>query len=464
MEYTELAEYPLSDGLLTTWLPTCAEAAWLDDERGLSHDHEAHLGDAQPGSWIGSVLRIPLRYDAGALRRALRAWINRHEALRTTVRPGSVGWQRRSVAVGEVDVLAREHGTVTAARAAELISEFFASVSPTVWPHCVFATVECEDDDAFFVAFGADHSVMDAYSQLLWFEEFVSLYVRSLDGDPDGEMGSVDVGSHVDHSAASRSLAAVVDTEDPAVALWREFLATPEGYRFPAYPGLAPTGGETRQRQHSLSRWVLDPVRAHRIETVCRNLGTGTQSGALAALGLAVHALTGSGRLRIVMPMHTRHDRRHANAVGWYVGLCPVDVDVVGSLAWDQSGNFGAAVRAARAAVSESRGCAKTSFARIAQILGIEGEPRFVASYVDVRGIAGADRWAGWNARALRSPEPSRDEVYLWIIHSEHGVNVSARCARSDQALAAVEDLISEFGNLLTAVADEDSDEIEVGA
>ncbi|KAA9162023.1 Aureobasidin A1 biosynthesis complex [Amycolatopsis acidicola] len=460
MEYTELSAYPLPDGTLTTWAPVCEKASWHDDERGISYDHEAHLRDAVPGAWIGSVMRIPLRYDAGAVRRALRAWIARHEALRTTVRSTggeNPGWQRRSVAATEVDVRAEERGNVTTNTAHDVLTEYFAAVSPSSWPHCLFATVTEPGGAAFTVAFGADHSVMDAYSQLLWFQEFHSLYSRALSGEHDTALAAAEVGSHVDHSAAARSLAAVIDEQDPAVRRWHEFLAGPEDYRFPGYPAAAGSAGDPGMPQHSLSRWAIGPEDAERLERLCRGLGTGTQSGALAALALAARSLTGDTRLPFVMPMHTRHEREHADAVGWYVGLCPVAIEL------GAAPDFAGAVAQARAAVSGARGCAKTSFSRTADILGIEDTPRFVVSYVDVRGVPGATRWPEWNARALRSPEPSRDEVYLWLVHSAHGISVSARCARSDHALAAVEELIDGFATQVReAVAVEV--ELEVGA
>ncbi|WP_406692574.1 condensation domain-containing protein [Saccharopolyspora sp. ID03-671] len=454
MEYTELADYPLPDGAVTTWSPVCAPESWTDDDRRLTHDHEAHLASAADGSWIGSVLRIPLRHDAGALRRALRAWIARHEALRTTVsRDGESSWRRHLVAEDAVDVDPQPRGELTGSAAHDLIADFFAGVTPDRWPHCRFATVV--GDDGFVLAFGADHSVMDAYSQLLFFGEIVELYERALAGDRDGEMAALDVGSHVDHSAAARSLSEVVDAEHPVVAHWREFLHDGE---FPAMEGASPqVPASSELPQHSLSRWAVRPADADRMERLCSNLGTGPQSGVFAAIALAMRERTGSERLRFVLPMHTRSDRRHAGAVGWYVGLCPVDVDLGGVT------DFGEVVARTRAGISGGRGCVKTSFARVADILELDAEPRFVMSYVDVRKVPGSERWPEWNARALRSPEPSRDEVYLWLVHSDEGISVSARCGRSERSLLAVESLITGFEKTFTEVLGA-PEALEVGA
>lgn len=440
MEYTELADYPLPDGAVSTWAPVCEPDSWSDDDRKLTHDHEAHLASALPGSWIGSVLRVPMRYDAEVLSRALRAWIARHEALRTTVSPGESGWRRHLIAADAVDVTERSHGELSGSVAHDTISEHFAGVTPDRWPHCLFATIVLPE--GFVLAFGADHSVMDAYSQLLFFGEIVELYERALDGVPDEELGSLDVGSHVDHSAAARSLSEVVDAEHPVVRHWAEFLKDGE---FPAMDGVSsPDPVPEGVSQHSLSRWVIPSGDAESMERLCANLGTGAQSGVFAAVALAMRERTGSEQLRFVLPMHTRHDRRHAGAVGWYVGLCPVDIDLRGAT------DFREVVSHTRAAVSAGRGCVKTSFARVADILELDAEPRFVMSYVDIRNVPGAEHWPDWNARALRSPEASRDEAYLWVIHSDDGISVSARCGRSDSALDAVEGLIAGFEEKFT--------------
>ena len=63
MEYTELSAYDLPAGTVTSWTPRADAGRWLQDPRDLSPGHEAHLRDSEPGSWIGSVLRVPGPYE-----------------------------------------------------------------------------------------------------------------------------------------------------------------------------------------------------------------------------------------------------------------------------------------------------------------------------------------------------------------------------------------------------------------
>lgn len=451
MEYTELDDYPIPAGAVTTWTPTAPDTAWQDDPRGLSYDHAAHLAREPGGSWIGSAMRMPARYESEALRRTLRAWTARHEVLRTTVRPTREWWDRVTAGAEQVDVRPVELGHQSADQVRETLAAFMATLSPVAWPHCVFATVTSPGDSGFILVLGADHSVMDAYSQLLWFAEMAELYQRALDGADEAELWLLDVGSHVDFSASDRELGEVIGPDDPAVGRWRDFLSRgahgePLGVpAFPAIPDAAVTDAVvSTDTQRSLSTWVLQDAEADVLSARSRELGTGLQSVGLAALALAARRRTGAERLRFVMPMHTRHDPRHVGAVGWYVGLCPVDLDISGA------GSFPDVVARAHTAVAASKDLARKPFPRLVELLGLDEAPRFVISYVDMRRVPGAAHWSSWQARALRGPVHAPDEVYLWILRSHIGVSVSARYPATARADSAMRGLVANLRAVLS--------------
>ena len=456
VEYTELTTYDVPPGVVSTWTPFDLADQWQDDDRPLSCDHEAHLAEGETGSWIGSVLQVPVAYDEDALRRALIAWIARHEALRTTVVPAEsatgtaaeqAGWQRRTLPANAIGVAPTEIGWLGAGHSLRYIEDFFATVSPYRWPHLLFATVVDPDRDSFVLAFGADHSVMDAYSQLLWFEEIVTLYQRALAGHGDDEMAELEVGSHVDFSVQDRAAAAALTAESRPVQRWAEWLG--EERRFPHFPvegvELAP---KTGLPQTSISLPLTGRVAAQRLNDVCRELGTSAQSGVLAAISATFQDVWGIDRLRYVLPMHTRYQPTDAIAVGWYVGLCPVDLDV--------SGLSGARELITRAhdVVNADKELVRSPYPRVAELVDAQDGPRFVISYVDTRYVPGAEHWAEWHARALRSTSYSDDEVYFWFIRNREGFSVSSRypatlgAERSVRALVAgVAHYIEAFGH-----------------
>lgn len=454
MEYTELSAYDVPPGVVTTWTPAADGAAWSEDERGLSPNHELHLAESEAGSWIGSVMRIPVALDGEVLARTLQAWLARHEVLRAGVAATATGWRRRTVPAESVRIDAADLGPRTAEQARAAIGDFLAEkVSPYAWPHCVFVTVAEPGTEEFTLAFGADHSVMDAYSQLLWFEEIVSLYERAAAGASLEELACHEVGSNLDHAHVERAFAEALDADADPVVRWRAYLTAEERTGFPAFPveGVATPAGErveaTRLKQASFATWLADAERTSVLNQLCRASGMSLQSGVLAGMVHAFREVHGVERVRFVLPMHTRFTPEFATAVGWYVGLCPVDVDIAGVRTLPEI--------AARVheAVAAGKDLVAHPFARVRELLDIRDAPHFAVSYVDARFVPGADRWDAWRARALRSPAFADDEVYLWFGRTANGLNVSARYPETITAERAMRDLVAGIADVLEETA-----------
>lgn len=463
MEYTELSAYELPAGTVTSWTPRADAGRWQQDSRDLSPGHEAHLRDSEQGSWIGSVLRVPGPYEPEALRRAIHAWLSRHEVLRTTVTPAGDGWRRVTAPAEAVTVHDLVVGDLTADQVRTLLPRLLADVSPTAWPHCVLASVTPPGPgEGFVLAFGADHSVMDAYSQLLWFEEIVSLYDAARRGVPDAELEALEVGSHVDFSAEDRKLAMTLAADGEPVRHWLDFLG-PDA-TFPRYPGVTrppADAAEAARPQASRSEWLATVAQTDELSARSRACGASAQSGVLAAFAHAARRVHGLDRLRFVLPMHTRYAPQHAAAVGWYVGLCPVDLDLggTGPLLRAHAGGepvpdgevLATSVERVHAAVAAGKPLVRYSFARVAELGGITDSPHFAVSYVDTRFVPGAERWSDWSARTLRSPAHGTDELYLWFLRTHEGLNVSTRYPDTPEAHAAMDALVAELRTHLRA-------------
>ncbi|MFI8569199.1 condensation domain-containing protein [Rhodococcus sp. NPDC078407] len=464
MEYTELADYPLPAGRLTEWVPRVDDDRWSPDSRGLSFTHQDHCERSAPGSWIGTVFEIHRRYDVEAVRATIIAYMGRHEAFRTKVSrdPESGSWQRFTVptdAVRVVDCAHTEPRTETQVFS-HLHSWFGKTVSPTAWPHFVLATIEPDDasralsngpGESFLLAFAADHSVMDAYSQIYAINEIDRLYTQALEGtDPE----LPEVGSYVDFSQSERALGDTLTRDHSAVRTWQDFLAVENG-RFPSFP--LPLAAERAPvtdgpaAQSSISSWLLTSDQSDAVNAACRAAGYNMQAGILAALALTNARLSGRTSLRTVMPMHTRDEQKWAASVGWYVGILPMEIEL------DNARTFGEALEAAAAAGSANKGLARMPYSRIAQILESTEIPRFVVSYIDLRFLPDAAQWQARKGRALRSNCHADDEVYFWVNRTLEGLNISARFPSSDVASTNVHRFITEFVAVLTAVIDSDA-------
>lgn len=466
MEFTELADYPLPAGHLIEWAPTTGAdgASWSIDERPLTYDHEDHYTRGLSGhtglgqsSWLGAAFEVHDLFDGDALRRALRAWMLRHEAFRTTVsrKVDTQGntYLTRLTSSGEVlDMEPRPVGHLCTGTHVHqhLVALFDSQISPLHWPHCLVATITDTDTpiagNGFLVVFGADHSVMDAYSMLLGISEIGRLYQYELHGtDP----GLAQIGSHVDFSANDRVVGGRLTAEHHAVDTWQRFLDAGNG-EFPTFPlPVKPDGTHPHNdlQQNGTSSWLLSADQTTQLNSHCRRVGYTMQSAVLAALTMANHELVGESTLRFAMPMHTRHESQYVESVGWYVGIIPIEVDI------DGADTFEDCMEAGAAAVAATKEFSRYPYPRIAQLLGKAAVPQFVVSYLDVRFVPGAADWERWRARTLRSSAFSDDEVYMWIARTPVGMTISVRFPGNDVATASVHRFVSALGQILSDVA-----------
>ncbi|GAA2068940.1 condensation domain-containing protein [Williamsia deligens] len=475
MEYTELADYPLPSGVVTEWTPTADDADWKSDERRLSYAHLEHArraaeaGDTWHSEWIGTAFRIGHRLDRDALATTLRRWFARHEAFRSAlVHHAEAGvavgrdedeFGRRIIAADKVDIVDRRDPEPSSSTRVYLRVDhvFNTRINPLRWPHCLVMTVEPDDDpDSFLIVFGADHTVMDAYTQVFAIKELTRLYESSLHGHDDS-LGTF--GSYLDFSHAERAHGSRLDRETAEVARWEEFLAPrPDSDcqpdPMPAFP--RPPQGRLEDSsadaveapyQGSLSRWLLDPEQTEAFNRACKALGSNMQAGVHTALCIANHRTTGTADLRFISPVHTRTELQWGEAAGWFVGLVPTH------LRTGDASTFGEAIGAVAASSREHKELGTVPFHPIAELIGHRTPPQFVVSYIDLRGAEGADSWDAMDARVLRSATRSADEVYFWINRIGTGTNLSARYPTSSPAATRVHRFLRAFEEVLLEVA-----------
>ncbi|ETA05732.1 MULTISPECIES: condensation domain-containing protein [Gordonia] len=470
MEYTELDDYSMPGGTVTAWEPTVEASEWQTDSRQLSYMHLEHARravrerDDWYSQWIGTAFRIQRPLDREAFSRTLLAWYRRHEAFRTSVRVHDAGnpqgdLTRITVAADAISVRERAFGSDLApAEVSELVTEYFnTTVTPLAWPHCIAVTVETPgDDEGFLVVFAADHTVMDAYTQVFAIRELTALYLAEVTGDPHGLAA---FGSYLDFSDAERRLGEQIDANNAAVSQWRNFFddtttaVQPEPIpRFPqfAVPADAPRT-ITAQRspaegfQTTLSHWLLDPAETKRFDAICKAAGSSMTAGIYTALSMTAAALTGSADLRFISPVHTRNAIEWGEAVGWFVGIIPVAVRPGRPL------RFTDALTTVAATSAQYKDVGGAPFAPVAELIGGDvTPPGFVVSYIDLRHAEGSTEWEPRAARVLRSATRDADEVYFWINRIPTGVNVSSRFPA--EGAPAVETFLSVFHAILKQI------------
>lgn len=480
MEYTELADYALPSGVLTEWYPAVADDdAWRDDDRQLSYMHLEHArrayaeGDAWFSEWIGTAFAIHHRLDADVFSRTLLRWYARHEAFRASVVPSEtsdgVDFLRRTVSADAISVEAVGSPEVISSTSVfGRVSELFNTrVNPLHWPPCIAVTIAPADDSqSFLVIFAADHTVMDAYTQVFAIKELTAIYESELLDVPDQLH---EFGSYLDFSDAERTIGSQITADDGVVSRWTSFFKAhhdstldtqPHSMpRFPVLrtstppdgierPAVASPAGDS-EYQASLSRWLLNADETERFHQVCKKLGANMQAGIYTALSITNSRLAGNPDLRFISPVHTRTEVKWGESAGWFVGIIPVH------LRPGSATSFSEAITALGKNAAEYKELGTSPYYPIADLIGDRTPPQFVISYIDLRNAEGSEHWDARQARVLRSSTRNSDEVYLWINRIPKGTNISARFSASQQASDTVHRYISTFNDVLRTVIDD---------
>ncbi|MFG2444233.1 condensation domain-containing protein [Nocardia fluminea] len=452
MEYTHLSEFRIRSGDLVIWTPELTSPdAWRDDERPLASVHEQYLGfldpdDARPGRgrWIGTIFEMDAPLDAEAWATTLRLWHDRHEGFRTTVAPtGDGGYHRVSAAPGTVRVIG---APVADLHDGDEINEYLCDalelrLSALLWPHLLVATVAHDTDD-FTVLVGADHSVLDAYSQAVLILELRTLYTAVTTG---GEIrDSATFGSPADYAVIERAAAEELDPDSPAVAVWREFLGTP-GSPMPRFAADQVAALDGEHAQPSVSRTLLSIEQLEEVEAALDRLKHRLSVTVFAALAMASRETFGDNRFRTVMPIATRPDLTWLESMGWFVNVVPVDVTL------PPGADMAVALDATRASLKRAHLCNDASWGRSLAMVGAVEGPTYGASFLDIRMLPDYELVADLRGRTLRAVSYSTDEVYFWVVRGPDGLYVSTRHPAGLPG-EVMERFLAEFARAMYAV------------
>ncbi|MFI6166381.1 condensation domain-containing protein [Nocardia sp. NPDC051052] len=467
MEFTELTECPLRDGRIVEWLPTAATkwSDWPRDPRAISFNQEQHLKNmlerrrqcVPTQSWLGQVFRFDLALDERAWAEAVDAWIDRHEVLRTHVAIESDRCTRYTLPRGGVRTRRREPGTRMATRSPRQYIQRVLdnSTSPRHWPAYLFITID--HGDAFTVVFGGDHGLMDGYSVVQVAAELHVLYSAA-----NGSGAALPaVGSYLDFGERERLAALAATAADPAVGVWREFFATATGEPSTGAPGAKTLGtiatvfpldagpaAAAQVAQRTLAVHLLDEHQAERVSLFTHELGQGFNAALLAAFAAAANELAQTHDFRTVLPVHTRMHPEWAHAFGWFVGLRPFHLNSEGVTGLRRL------IELAGQDLRRCRDGADIPFPRVCELLGRRPRTSFLLSYMDIRSLPAADRWAAWDARCLRSRSYSTDECYFWLVRGPLGVTLSARFPGTASAAREVQQIVARLRALLGEFAE----------
>jgi mycolipenoyl-CoA---2-(long-chain-fatty acyl)-trehalose mycolipenoyltransferase / long-chain-acyl-CoA---trehalose acyltransferase len=454
LKLTEISKYEAQPGRLVEWSlhPTtvAASAAAPQDPRPPSFTQDAHVKTTaflrgiglEAPTWLATAFDVPGALDVDAMDATFLQWIARHETLRSELRLTGEELERFTVSAEDVSLERTfvDDFTSGADVVSYLEDRFDQAANPLAWPAYIFVTVARDDGFTVYLAF--DHTNVDGYSIALIAYEIHELYAATLAGRP-AELA--EVGSYVDFSEIERASSDDLDADHQAVARWRDVVDTC-GDQLPAFPlDLGIAAGEYPQQTGGCT-WLIDPSDAEAFDEVCKAVGGNVAAGVTAAAGAAAYELGDVPVYRTVIPFHTRSELQWLSALGWYIGLAPLEV------ATTQAADFHDLVRMSRRAARVARPVAQAPFAKVFSLLEPPVRPLSVMSYIDARVVPGAAHWTDWNAHAFGKVSYG-DEVYLWINRTLDGMYVTYRYPDTEVARRNVTAYIDRMRDIITSVA-----------
>ena len=467
MEFLQILDAPVEAGGLVEWIPTVPGGlgAWNPDPRATSHNHEHHLLEAhayrlatarQGGreSWLGVAVDFDEQISLSAARQAILGWIDRHEVLRTHVTlvetPSDgdrVTTERYTAEPGTVHLRDRRIGWFgeSAALTAQIATAFDGATAPLHWPAYRFATVARAG--SFTLLFAADHSLVDGYSLVHAQYELREMY-RAAAESRAPELPPT--GSYVDFSGTERLAADTADQRHTAVLEWREFL---DGGPLPdftliAQPPPCHDAEPVHLPQAAYDNLILDDDATRALAQRCADLGGSLTGGLLTTVGLVYRKATGEDRFATVMPRHTRNHSAFHTALGWFVALAPVSVDLA------DDPDFAEALTRIMVSLDRAREGASLPLLRLAELLDFAPDPKFVVSFMDTRAVPGAAEADDGGARALRSHSYADDELYLWFTRTPNGLRLHSRFPAERPGWPTVEIMQGFFGEFSALLAE----------
>ncbi|MEV7694353.1 condensation domain-containing protein [Microbacterium sp. NPDC089189] len=396
MRLTNVSQLSLPPGALHSY---AVRLRATDREVRVSFDQGRHVGEGdRPGSWMAMSFRLP-----GASRARLGpAWdavIARHGTLRTVFAPGADGvalfdaepepgvWQQHPVA------------TTTAAALRQVLDETCRPYAPGSYRLCL---VEAEEG-APVVVIGSDHAHVDMWSLLVLARD-----LRAALGDDPAPEPQTPAAPFAEHTAALEGRdAAPADVLDE----WHRLLDAGEGAmpRFPLPLGdLSPVPAEVVE-----VRDVLDAAGVEALSAAADAAGVRVTALALAAVTAATRRVA-AAPLRAVFPVHSRHEPRWSDAVGWFITNAVIECEEADPVA--------CAADIRRALRLGSHPLAPI-FAPLGGWPSVPG--MFAISWLDTRRLpvaVPADAEAHWVSAAIRT-----DGVMIWFVINDTGLHLRCR-------------------------------------
>jgi len=282
----------------------------------VSFDQGRHVALGQrPGSWMAVCFRPPGPVTDAHLETAWLAVVERHGTLRTAFTLSPAG----EVGLHEIDLFPGEwveHEVGADGHPREVVRQVFdAACAPLGSPShrlCVVQPDEESSDARPAVLVGLDHAHVDLWSLLVIARDLSTCLADVENGRPPGATLPATT-SFAEHTAA---LAAMPSAPEHVHRRWAEILDAGGGV-MPTFP--LPLGDlSTAPPEVVELRDVLDAEELERFSAHARAQGVRMISMATSVM-TGVFSEAAGEPLRAILPVHSRHEERWHDSVGWFI-------------------------------------------------------------------------------------------------------------------------------------------------
>lgn len=323
MRLTNVSQMQVQSGRVYS----CALRAEITDppaseQLPVSFDQERHVSfGSRPGSWMAVSFSMPLHADREVIADAWIQVIQRHGTLRSFFSwdgeadgsSGDLTLSPGQVSLGEWEQLA--YGSVLSPPALRtVLREHFDLVCRSLEsPSYRLCVIEDEaGTETPQVVIGSDHAHVDAWSLLVLVRDLAACTQDALEGRTLG----ADLPPAESFSAHTQDLADQPAPPQEVVDRWSDILES-GGNSMPRFPldlgDVSQPVGEFVEIRDVFDADELAQVEAHAAEHKVRLIAV-----AVSVMTRLAAELSG-GPLRAVFPVHSRHDARWFNSVGWFI-------------------------------------------------------------------------------------------------------------------------------------------------
>lgn len=415
----------LPRGVLQTFVVRSAAEAEPTRALPVSFDQRRHVGEGErPGSWMAIALRVPADVPPDRIAQAWMAVVARHGALNSVFSRGDGGdvilKERRTIGIGW-----RRHPIVdgTAARdALRMVLDEACTSFASPSHRLALVTPEADEtgDPRPVVIIASDHAHVDMWSLLILARDLrAGLDAHSDDTPPAASSAvPVPVPSFADHSAV---LERMPPAPEHVAERWREILDEGDGL-MPRFP--LPLGDVSHPRPEVVEvHDVLDSAQLAGFERVAADSGVRATALALSVIASVTRRMA-DAPLRSVFPVHSRHEPRWHDSVGWFITNSVIECRE-------------ASPAACATAVKEALVLGSHPLAPIfAPLGGMPATPgMFAISWLDTRRLplVPADLSIQFVSAVILT-----DGVMVWFVINDRGLHLRCRYPETPEARSSV--------------------------